>query len=655
MSRLEGHRWSLGIYLIDENNECVAGCIDIDKGPITDPPTWARIVADKKLPLTVFESRSGKTHLYLFTSEPIPAPLMRRALTKFITLLGLPLETEIFPKQDTVDWEGGALGSWINVPFYGDERWPLQPDGRRLQLTAVPPHWLSVKALKEFVGPEEKPSGEKRKHRQRAKNDEDTFNADDAERWLEYHTECIANAPGDLANETLRDAIWSLGHMHEFLDKEDVKETLREGWHRRGKEDKEIDEAFNRWDKAVTHAKKHPDDPPPRWPEPAIVRNAATIEPELVRWLGRGWAAIGQIGLWSGDSDVGKSTTLADFLARLSNGDYLPLSDERLPKTRSLIMLGEEGAANEFIPRLIRAGADRSMIEILDGYQKRDKSEGEIALDRPEGRRKLEEVLRRFPGDGLLVLDPYTAFFSDKFNMNDTVQWRSRVMKPTMKLAQQYGKAVIFIAHPRKNKIGERAQHSVAGAGGQVQASRLHRIFGNEFRLEEGEEGKKKVPTGNFLIAYGRAAHLPREEKCKTLVGRLVSKDVVIKGIPTALPGVEWIGIREDVTADDVASDNGGVGSDWDKGSSGWSRGRKRNEAREFILHVLKAGPMLSDEVTTRALEAKISKTTLNRTKTQMADAEELFMVKQPGIVNGPTWLSLEDEIQWEMVLNPPF
>ena len=220
--------WSLGIYLIDERNEAVAGCIDVDKGPITDPVAWAKIIADRGFPLTVFESRSKKAHLYLFAMEPVPARLMRRALAKYITLLGLPPETEIFPKQDTVDWEGGATGSWINAPFYGDERWPIGADGQRLPLTTVPPHWQSAKALKEFVGPEEKPAGKKPKRRQRTK-EEDTFNADDAERWLEFHAEKVANAVGDDANNKLNDAIWALGHMHEFLDKDDVEEALRDG------------------------------------------------------------------------------------------------------------------------------------------------------------------------------------------------------------------------------------------------------------------------------------------------------------------------------------------------------------------------------------------------------------------------------------------
>ena len=103
-----GGNWSRGIYLLDEKNECIAGCIDIDKGPNTDPTAWAKIVADKQFPLTVFELRSQKTHPNLFTQEPVPARLIRRALRQFVTLLGLLPDTEIFPKQDSVEWKRRA-------------------------------------------------------------------------------------------------------------------------------------------------------------------------------------------------------------------------------------------------------------------------------------------------------------------------------------------------------------------------------------------------------------------------------------------------------------------------------------------------------------------------------------------------------------------
>ena len=659
--------WSLGIYLIDEKNECIAGCIDIDKGENTDPTVWAKIVAEAELPLTVFESRSGKAHLYLFLMEPVPARLLRRALTKFVTLLGLPPTTEIFPKQDTVDWDT-ATGSWINAPFYGDERWPIGPDGQRLPLTPCPPHWQSAKAIKEFVGPEEKPSGGKKRKKtaskKKGKNDDDdnAFNVDDAERWLEYHAEKVANAVAGTGNEALRDAIWAMCHMApDYIDEDDIDDALRGVWEERKKDqpgDAEFDEMWKRTWRKVTKD----DDPPPRWPEYVIVRNFGGRQPKLIKWLGRGWTAIGQIALWSGDSDVGKTTTLIDYTARLTTGGTLPFTNERLPVKRVLMAIAEDDEDDTIIPRLIRAGANMNLFDQLVGYKKRDGTEGEICIDTEAGRKRIDEALSKHPGEyGLLVFDPDTAFLSARFATNDVIAWRSQVMKPMKKLARRHGVAVLFIAHPRKVKQGELALHSVSGNAAQVQASRIHCVFGDEFsKVIDPETGnEKKERTGNFLMAFGRAANLPRSEKRKTRVGRVVGGNVMIEGEETSVGGIEWLGLREDVTADDVVSNRGGIGEEQSGGgsSSGWSGGRKKNEARAWLRSVLKGGPMLSSEVTRIAVEEQgIGKTTLDRTKTQMADCGELFYVRNPSDpAHGAVWLSLKKEVQWEFVMNPPF
>ena len=54
--------------------------------------------------------------------------------------------------------------------------------------------------------------------------------------------------------------------------------------------------------------------------------------------------------------------------------------------------------------------------------------------------------------------------------------------------------------------------------------------------------------------------------------------NLTIEGEQTSIGGIEWIGIREDVTADEVASNRGGIG-EW-SGSPVASRHRKQDEAR---------------------------------------------------------------------------
>ena len=167
-----------------------------------------------------------------------------------------------------------------------------------------------------------------------------------------------------------------------------------------------------------------------------IVRNYGNAVPKLIKWLGRGWTAIGQIALWSGDSDVGKTTTLIDYMARLTRGGTIPFSDERLPVKRVLMAIAEDDEDDTITPRLIRAGANMALFDQLVGYKKRDGTEGEICIDTEQGRKRIEEALSKHDDYGLVVFDPDTAFLSARFNTNDVVAWRSQVMKPMKRLAR---------------------------------------------------------------------------------------------------------------------------------------------------------------------------------------------------------------------------
>ena len=157
------------------------------------------------------------------------------------------------------------------------------------------------------------------------------------------------------------------------------------------KADREFTEAFNRtWSKVIEDMKKHPDDTRPRWPEPVIVRNFGRgRQPKLIRWLGRGWTGHRpDRRCGPGDSDVGKTTTLIDYIARLTTGGTCPFTNERLPVKKVLMAIAEDDEDGTIIPRLIRAGANMDLFDQLVGYKKRDGTEGEICIDTEAGRKK---------------------------------------------------------------------------------------------------------------------------------------------------------------------------------------------------------------------------------------------------------------------------
>ena len=115
---LEGKQ-GIGIIPIRDDSTVVFGAIDIDSYGGFEPSQVAILVASNNWPLVVCRSKSGGAHLYLFTSEPVPARLMRGKLKQFAIAVGYP-KAEIFPKQDSMHGQDD-IGNWINMPYFGGD------------------------------------------------------------------------------------------------------------------------------------------------------------------------------------------------------------------------------------------------------------------------------------------------------------------------------------------------------------------------------------------------------------------------------------------------------------------------------------------------------------------------------------------------------
>lgn len=108
----------IGLVPIRDDATCVWGALDIDIYNL-DLLGLEERIRELGLPLILCRTKSGGAHLYLFTSEPIPAKLMRDKLDLFGRSLGY-YDIEIFPKQ--VDLVGLDIGNWINMPYYDGDK-----------------------------------------------------------------------------------------------------------------------------------------------------------------------------------------------------------------------------------------------------------------------------------------------------------------------------------------------------------------------------------------------------------------------------------------------------------------------------------------------------------------------------------------------------
>lgn len=126
---------SLGVVPIDKKGEVSFAAIDVDVYPL-NPVKYLTMLQKAKLPFFGCKSKSGGLHLYCFFNPPAPASTVVPLMNEVRELLGLPLDTEIFPKQTAL--QNAGSGNWINLPYYkaaDTARYAYSTDGKELPLS----------------------------------------------------------------------------------------------------------------------------------------------------------------------------------------------------------------------------------------------------------------------------------------------------------------------------------------------------------------------------------------------------------------------------------------------------------------------------------------------------------------------------------------
>jgi hypothetical protein len=131
----QGHlagKEGIGIIPIKDNSCCCFGAIDIDSYAGLDFTNIIKQIKKYNFPLIACRSKSGGCHLFLFTSEEVPAALLQGKLKEMAALLGYA-NCEIFPRQTEILVERGDIGQWLNMPYFDGIkglRYALTDDGR---------------------------------------------------------------------------------------------------------------------------------------------------------------------------------------------------------------------------------------------------------------------------------------------------------------------------------------------------------------------------------------------------------------------------------------------------------------------------------------------------------------------------------------------
>ena len=158
-----------------------------------------------------------------------------------------------------------------------------------------------------------------------------------------------------------------------------------------------------------------------------------------VEWLWYPYIPYGKITIIEGDPGEGKTTLVLKLAAALSRGLPLPCDDDKEYEPIHIIyQTAEDGIEDTIKPRLEKAGADCSMIRVIDETDK----ELSMTDDR------LEQAIIE-TGARLIILDPIQAYIGAPVDMH-----RANEIRPVLKhlgiIAEKHNCAIILIGHMNK-------------------------------------------------------------------------------------------------------------------------------------------------------------------------------------------------------------
>lgn len=158
-----------------------------------------------------------------------------------------------------------------------------------------------------------------------------------------------------------------------------------------------------------------------------------------VEWLWYPYIPYGKITIIEGDPGEGKTTLVLKLAAALSRG--LPLScddDKEYEPIHIIYQTAEDGIEDTIKPRLEKAGADCSMIRVIDETDK------ELLMTDD----RLEQAIIE-TGARLIILDPIQAYIGATVDMH-----RANEIRPVLKhlgiIAEKHNCAIILIGHMNK-------------------------------------------------------------------------------------------------------------------------------------------------------------------------------------------------------------
>lgn len=348
-------------------------------------------------------------------------------------------------------------------------------------------------------------------------------------------------------------------------------------------------------------------------------RSLDNFEATSTEWLWWPWIPLNKLSILEGEPDVGKSTITLDIASRVSKGHSFPQTtikgnyDSRtidkcslLNKPSGVLVVGiEDGIEDTVVPRLIATGAN--LANIYTSGIEVDENSIPIPLTIPEGIHRLEEDIDTSNAK-LVIIDPITAFFSDKVKPGDDTSNR-KALNYLVDLAERKECAILMIRHHNKS-AGMSAKNR--GTGSTAIGALVRSVF----------------TAGKFEDNEGNTQYALADVKCNIAP----TKDSITYDLKESLtdrevPVVTW-GPSVAITADELVQAE----------NSTRQSNSKMQKAAEMLEDILKGGPQLAEAIINSvSSEVGTSKRTVQRA------SEKLNIYKEEqrspaGYVTGYWW-----------------
>jgi hypothetical protein len=237
-----------------------------------------------------------------------------------------------------------------------------------------------------------------------------------------------------------------------------------------------------------------------------IVRPMAEVETRRVEWLWRNRIPFGKITNLEGDPENGKSLLTLTLAALASNGKPFPDDAECRP-CGVLLICDEDDYEDTIVPRLIAAGADRSVIYSL--HPEKDDNGNLIPFFMPDHLADLEWAIndvKEATGrqDVIVVIDPVSACLSERINSGVDASVR-RALSPLAVLARNTSAAILLVRHLNKNSSEKNAAYRGGGSIGFFAAARAVLVVGRDPRdpgLIVMAQGKRNLSVAMPSLGY---------------------------------------------------------------------------------------------------------------------------------------------------------